>query len=105
MQKCGQLQASMAVALIAQSVGGEAVWPADTPSRAITISNGTLRIRVTSFSCGIIYPKNGFRKANRDPIEIEETAIREASGRTCAPGSVITHNAALPWDRPWPPGK
>src|ERR1700680_1526056 len=105
MQKCGQLHASIAVALMAQSAAGEAVWPADTPSRAITISNGTLRIRVTSFSCGIIYAKNGFRKANRDTIEIEEPAIREATGRTCVPESVITHNAALPWDRPWPPGK
>jgi len=65
MQKCGQLQASMAVALIAQSTVGEEVWPADTPSRAMTISNGTLRIGVTSFSCGIIRQKMVLRKANR----------------------------------------
>src|ERR1700676_2864522 len=65
MQKCGQLQASMAVALMAQSAAGEAVWPADTPSKAITISNGTLCIRETSFWCGIIRRNGDFRKANR----------------------------------------
>ena len=63
MQKCGQLHASIAVALIAQSVAGDVVWPAETPSRAITISNGTLRIRVTSFSSDeIINLKNVLRK-------------------------------------------
>src|ERR1700680_532228 len=65
MQKCGQLQASIAVALMAQSAAGEAVWPADTPRRAITISNGTLCIRDTSLWCGIIRRKEGFGKANR----------------------------------------
>jgi hypothetical protein len=55
MQKCGQLHASIAVALMAQSAVDGKVWPADTPSRARTISNGTLRIRVTPFQCGIIY--------------------------------------------------
>ena len=65
MQKCGQLQASIAVALIAQSVVGGKVWPADTPSRAITVSNATLRIRVTPFRCEIMYPKLRLCKGNR----------------------------------------
>src|SRR5207302_5973112 len=39
MQKCGQLHASMAVALIAQSAAGAAEWPALTLSRAIIVSN------------------------------------------------------------------
>jgi hypothetical protein len=48
----------MAVALIAQSAVGEEVWPADTPSKAMTISNGTLRIRVTSCFVRDYLPKN-----------------------------------------------
>src|SRR5579864_2072337 len=42
MQKCGQLQASMAVALMAQSELGGDEWPALTVSRARTASNAIL---------------------------------------------------------------
>src|ERR1700726_4877100 len=79
MQKCGQLHASIAVALMAQSAAGEAVWPADTPSRAITISNGTLCIRDTSFWGGIIRLKRGFGKANRDIIDVARQAQGDRS--------------------------
>src|SRR5579864_899137 len=63
MQKCGQLHASMAVALIAQSAEG-AVWPADTPRRAITDRKAILRIGVPLLSGRIIYPNVYFRKGN-----------------------------------------
>ena len=49
---------------MAQSAVDGKVWPTDTPSRARTSNNGTLRIRDTPFQCGIIYRKMGFRKAN-----------------------------------------
>src|SRR5258708_17799537 len=44
MQNCGQLQASIAVALIAQSA--EELWPKDMQSRAPIAQNTTLRIGV-----------------------------------------------------------
>src|SRR6185369_13641100 len=56
MQKCGQLQASIAVALIAQSAGG-AVWPTVTPSRAaMMVTNTALRIRLTPLWGGNYIP-------------------------------------------------
>src|ERR1700756_1871050 len=56
MQKWGQLHASMAVALIAQSADG-AVWPADTASRATVIRKIALRMGFRPpFRAEIMYP-------------------------------------------------
>src|SRR5579862_3208402 len=44
MQKCGQLQASMAVALMAQSAADSLEWPALRLRRATTTSNAILCI-------------------------------------------------------------
>ena len=61
MQKCGQLQASIAVALIAQSAAG-AVCPVDTPSAAITASNKALCITLTPLLGEIIRLRPVLRK-------------------------------------------
>ena len=72
MQKCGQLQASIAVALIAQSAVGAEVWPADTPSRAMTTINPSLRIRFIPFGFEIMYQEVRSRKAILQPTREAE---------------------------------
>src|SRR5258708_4542787 len=56
MQNCGQLQASIAVALIAQSDGE--LWPTDMQSRAAIGRNNILRITVPPSSAQLCAGKS-----------------------------------------------
>src|SRR5271166_2657957 len=99
MQKCGQLQASIAVALIAQSAVGEEVWPADTPSRAMTSNKGTLRIRVTSFCAELCAEKGLFARSNRRLADPMVGAFLFPAELDCAPRAGTTsgwHRHHLP---------
>src|SRR5438874_13342572 len=66
MQKCGQLHASIAVALIAQSAG--AVCPIEMLSKATTVSNASLRISGTSLSRQDYLPKKGSRTSAKQSV-------------------------------------
>src|SRR5579864_8790236 len=73
MQKCGQLHASMAVALIAQSADG-AVWPADTPSRAITDRKAILRMGVPLLSGRNYLPERVLSQEKSDSTKVRAGA-------------------------------
>src|SRR5262249_8531567 len=87
MQKWGQLQASIAVALIVQS--GEAVCPAEIPSRAIIVTSSRLRITVSLTP--ILSAAGG--QNNRDQVgkERNNTEEKRKGGRIGAFGLAGDH--------------